>query len=38
MLFGFIFFSMWLWQAYDAYSIAKAAQQSSEGALPPPYY
>lgn len=38
MLFGSIFFSLWLWQAYDAYSIAKAAQQSSEGALPPPYY
>jgi hypothetical protein len=38
MLFGLIFYSMWLWQAYDAYTIAKKAQKSSEGAIPPPYY
>jgi hypothetical protein len=38
LLFGAIFFSLWLWQAYDAYSIARRMQPSLETTTPPPYY
>lgn len=37
-VFGMIFFLLWLWQAYDAYSIARRVQPRSEAILPPPYY
>lgn len=33
-----VFFPLWLWQAYDAYSIAKNTQPSPNAILPPPYY
>jgi len=38
LLFALIFFPLWLWEAYDAYSIAKKMQPSSEMTMPPPYY
>ncbi|MDD1768549.1 MAG: hypothetical protein LUQ55_01030 [Methanomassiliicoccales archaeon] len=37
-LFSLIFFPLWLWQAYDAYSIALRMQHSPDMVLPPPYY
>jgi hypothetical protein len=37
-LFSLIFFPLWLWQAYDAYIIAKTMQPSPDTTIPPPYY
>jgi len=37
-LFSFIFFPLWLWQAYDAYLNAKTSRPSPDAIIPPPYY
>lgn len=38
LFFAAIFFSLWFWQAYDAYKLAKMTQMPAVGGPSPQYY